>query len=79
MHVHSCCFANKTYFFCFLTFSLPSASLGLKVLIMPKRHGSGNAVGESVLTKTVVFFFEKICALFNDLNSANLEKEDEEL
>ena len=29
MHVQSCCFAYKTY--CFLTFSLPSASLDLKV------------------------------------------------
>ena len=33
MHVQSCCFAYKTY--CFLTFSLPSASLDLKV---PNRH-----------------------------------------
>ena len=29
VHAQSCCFANKTY--CFLTFSLPSASLDLKV------------------------------------------------
>ena len=29
VHVQSCCFANKTY--CVLTFSLPSASLDLKV------------------------------------------------
>ena len=29
VHVESCCFADKT--FCFLTFSLPSASLDLKV------------------------------------------------
>ena len=29
VHVQSCFFANKTY--CFLTFSLPSASLDLKV------------------------------------------------
>ena len=29
MHVQSCCFASKTYWF--LTFSSPSASLDLKV------------------------------------------------
>ena len=32
VHVQSCCFANKTH--CFLTFSLPSASLDLKVPIV---------------------------------------------
>ena len=32
VHVQSCCFANKTY--CFLTFSLPSASWDLKVPII---------------------------------------------
>ena len=32
VHVQSCCYANKTY--CFLTFSLPSASLDLKVPII---------------------------------------------
>ena len=33
MHVQSCCFAHKTYCF-FLTFSLPSGSLDLKVPII---------------------------------------------
>ena len=39
VHVQSCCFANKTYFFFFffLTFSLPSASLDLKVTILQLR------------------------------------------
>ena len=32
-HVQSCCFANKTYCF-FFTFSLPSASLDLKVPVI---------------------------------------------
>ena len=43
--VKSCCFANQTYcFFCFLgfffTFSLPSASLDLKVPILAGKRGS---------------------------------------
>ena len=59
VHVQNCCFGNQPCCFLFLTFSLPSASLDLKVPIMPKRHGSGNAVGESVLTKSVVFFLRK--------------------
>ena len=38
MHVQNCCFAYKTY--CFLTFSLPSASLDLKVPIIGQHlHG----------------------------------------
>lgn len=38
------------------------------------------AVGESAPSQSVVFFFlEKICALCNDINSPNLDKEDEEL
>ena len=35
MHVQSCCFAHKTYCF-FLTFSLPSGSLDLKVPIIAR-------------------------------------------
>ena len=38
VHVQSCCFANKTY--CFLTFSLPSASLDLKVPILAGKRDS---------------------------------------
>ena len=36
VHVQSCCFANQTY--CFLTFSLPFASLDLKVPSHPLRR-----------------------------------------
>ena len=36
VHVQSCCFANQTY--CFLTFSLPFASLNLKVPSHPLRR-----------------------------------------
>ena len=38
MHVQSCCFASGTYCF-FLTFSLPSASLDLKVPILNLPRG----------------------------------------
>ena len=43
VHVQSCCFANKTYcfLFFFLTFSLPSASLDLKVPISELRKQDG--------------------------------------
>ena len=36
MHVQSCCFAYKTYYF--LTFSSPSASLDLKVPCISADH-----------------------------------------
>ena len=45
VHVQTCCFANKTY--CFLTFSLPSARLDLKL---------PNSTGRKLLSTLVLLF-----------------------
>ena len=54
MHVQSCCFDYKTY--CFLTFSSPSASLGLKVPINKigrPRSGSPICLITSMITDRI--------------------------
>ena len=80
VHVQSCCFANKTYcfLFFFLTFSLPSASLHLKVSIseLTKQDGTKKRTAKCLCHKrdrtiTCVFVVK-----FNKYNCVLIFKKD---